>query len=253
MGFWASYVSAFRRYGDFQGRTSRGVFWRFFAVNLGISLGLLVAGALIIAATASTSTGYYEDESSSPAGYIFVTLWLLYVLAALIPQLAIQARRLHDVGRSGWWLLLGLLGIFGLIPLFIWWAREATGPNAWGPGGPGVDTKSDEPRVSPPAGLASATSPPEPPRATSARAGDQGVALDDVLDRPPPPPVGPTPVNIPSSGPSALDALMGADHGGSTMDGDSESTADVSAGAGQSTDPAHQALRDMIDKRTGSS
>ncbi len=44
------------------------------------------------------------------------------------------ARRLHDTGRSGWWQLLGLIPIAGLIVLIVWWAKEGEPePNTWGP------------------------------------------------------------------------------------------------------------------------
>ena len=47
---------------------------------------------------------------------------LVWSLAILVPSFAISARRLHDVGRSGWWQLI-VLTIVGIIPLFIWFVR----------------------------------------------------------------------------------------------------------------------------------
>lgn len=44
-------------------------------------------------------------------------------LALFLPSLAVGARRLHDVGRSGWWQLLAFT-VIGLIPLIIWWATD---------------------------------------------------------------------------------------------------------------------------------
>tara|TARA_B110000483_G_C17700064_1_gene352944 strand:+ start:124 stop:390 length:267 start_codon:yes stop_codon:yes gene_type:complete len=50
---------------------------------------------------------------------IFDILDLVWSLAILVPSFALAARRLHDVGRSGWWQLI-VLTIVGIIPLFIW-------------------------------------------------------------------------------------------------------------------------------------
>lgn len=248
MGFWASYTSAFRRFGDFQGRTSRGVFWRFAAVNLGISLGLLLAGALVIAATNDVSSGYNEDEAVSPAGIIFVTVWILYAIAVFIPALAIQIRRLHDVGRSGWWVLLGLLGILGLIPLIIWWVGEAAGPNRWGPGGPGIDAPGEA--------KLQATPPPSDvttsQQAASRAPGRAQVAtLDEVLSRPS---AAPTTVTSASTSPdqaSALDTIFEAEPDDPSSRDTDEPQDGAVAETARGTDAAHQALRDMIQRRTG--
>jgi uncharacterized membrane protein YhaH (DUF805 family) len=58
---------------------------------------------------------------------------LLYSLALLIPGLAVAMRRLHDTGRSGWWLLIGLVPCIGLIVLIVFFATEGDrGPNQYG-------------------------------------------------------------------------------------------------------------------------
>jgi uncharacterized membrane protein YhaH (DUF805 family) len=54
-------------------------------------------------------------------------------LALLIPSIAVGVRRLHDLDKSGWWLLLGLIPLVGLI-LIYWFAQPGTpGPNRFGP------------------------------------------------------------------------------------------------------------------------
>ncbi len=54
------------------------------------------------------------------------------VLALFLPNLSVQIRRLHDVNRSGWWVLIGLTGI-GVIPLIIWACMKGTsGTNSFG-------------------------------------------------------------------------------------------------------------------------
>lgn len=60
-------------------------------------------------------------------------LGLAYALAIVIPSLAVGARRPHDIGRSGWWMLLGLVPLVGAIVLIVWYASEGTrGDNAYG-------------------------------------------------------------------------------------------------------------------------
>jgi uncharacterized membrane protein YhaH (DUF805 family) len=61
-------------------------------------------------------------------------LGTLYSLAVLIPGIAVSVRRLHDINRSGWWLLIGLIPIIGAIILLIFTAKDSQpGENQYGP------------------------------------------------------------------------------------------------------------------------
>jgi uncharacterized membrane protein YhaH (DUF805 family) len=99
VGFPAAVKLGFQRYVDFSGRSSRAEFWwwSFFS-----SLGYIVAAIIDLAA---------GDEA------IFSSLW---GLALFIPALAISVRRLHDINRSAWWLLLHLVFGIGSMVLLIW-------------------------------------------------------------------------------------------------------------------------------------
>ena len=67
-------------------------------------------------------------------------LGAIWGLALLIPMIAVGVRRLHDLDKSGWWLLIGLVPIVGTIALIVWFVRPGTnGANQFGP----------EPRVRP--------------------------------------------------------------------------------------------------------
>lgn len=58
----------------------------------------------------------------------------LFSLAVLLPNLAVGARRLHDIDRSGWWLLVGLVPLVGWIVLLVFFVQDGTvGPNRYGP------------------------------------------------------------------------------------------------------------------------
>jgi uncharacterized membrane protein YhaH (DUF805 family) len=67
-------------------------------------------------------------------GIIFFVLFFIYSLAALIPGCAVGARRLHDTGKSGWWLLIALLPFVGDVILTVFWCLNSSpGDNQYGP------------------------------------------------------------------------------------------------------------------------
>lgn len=108
-----AYKNAFSRYVDFSGRTSVGGFWRFVAVNFVV--------AFVLAILTSVSS-------------IFWVIYVLYTLAVLLPSLAIAIRRLHDTGKSGWMILLGLIPVIGFIVLIVFYVQPSDGPNTYGQG-----------------------------------------------------------------------------------------------------------------------
>jgi uncharacterized membrane protein YhaH (DUF805 family) len=63
----------------------------------------------------------------------------LYSLAVLVPSIAVGVRRLHDTDRTGWWLLIALIPVFGVIVLFVFMVLDSsTGDNQYGPYPKGV-------------------------------------------------------------------------------------------------------------------
>ena len=105
--FTTAVQEGFRRYIDFSGRSTRAEYWWF---ALFLFIGSILAGLL------DTIMGNDGGSSSGP-------LEGLFFLATLIPALAVGARRLHDVNRSGWWQLL-ILTFFGIILLIVWAVRQ---------------------------------------------------------------------------------------------------------------------------------
>lgn len=106
--FPAAIASFFRNYASFSGRASRSEFW--WPVLMSICVSLILA---II------------DRSG-----VMESLWSL---AVLLPMLAVSARRLHDLNRSGWLQLLSLLTPIGLIGVLVWYAtppRDAVAADA---------------------------------------------------------------------------------------------------------------------------
>jgi len=111
------YLAVLRKYADFSGRARRKEYWMFALVNfiIGIVLGLI--SGMLSNALAATNL-----------------LSLLYALLVLIPSLAVGVRRLHDTGRSGWWLLIAVIPLIGAIVLLIFTVQDSEpGHNVYGP------------------------------------------------------------------------------------------------------------------------
>jgi uncharacterized membrane protein YhaH (DUF805 family) len=99
-----------RKYVDFTGRARRSEYWWFYLATFLISF--VISFVVSLVATAS--------HISVPPIKFLVTLFFL------MPTLAVGVRRLHDINRTGWWLLLLLTGFgaIGLIVLLIWSSRK---------------------------------------------------------------------------------------------------------------------------------
>ncbi len=91
-------------YVDFAGRATRKQFWLFTLFNVIIAFVLSWLGSM-----------------ENTVGTIFTVLYVLYALALLLPNLAISIRRLHDIGRSGWWYLLNFVPFIGWIILLVFY------------------------------------------------------------------------------------------------------------------------------------
>ena len=107
-----SIKTCFQKYAVFSGRASRSEFWLF-------ALFTFIGG--IVTSVADVMILGYVSEDWGPLNIIFSIITTL-------PSLAVGARRLHDINRSGWWQLITLT-IIGVILLFIWWATEGTKKN----------------------------------------------------------------------------------------------------------------------------
>jgi uncharacterized membrane protein YhaH (DUF805 family) len=106
-------------YANFTGRARRQEYWMFVLFNMLFVIAIaLVSGALIA-----------MTEISAFAG-----LYMIYILGIIIPSLAVAVRRLHDVGKSGWFYLIALIPLIGGIWLIVLFATEGDkGQNAYGP------------------------------------------------------------------------------------------------------------------------
>ena len=106
-----------RKYADFSGRARRSEYWWFVVFNAVVTTIASVIDAII--GTRFGSTGLIQ---------------VLATLALLLPGLAVAVRRLHDVGRPGWWLFLVLIPIVGALILIIaFLVRDSEPDNTYGP------------------------------------------------------------------------------------------------------------------------
>ncbi len=106
-----------KRYAEFSGRSRRKEYWMFFLLNIiiyAVLIGLMFAGGLGDAMLLEGGAANLEDGLGA-AGIIGGLLVAIWALGTLIPNIALQVRRLHDLGQTGW-IYLGVV-IAGLIPL----------------------------------------------------------------------------------------------------------------------------------------
>lgn len=112
------YLKVLKQYADFTGRARRKEYWMFFLVHIGVSIVAMILDNLL---------------GLTFMGIGYGPLYLLYGIAVILPGIAVGIRRLHDVGKSGWMLLIALIPLIGSIWLIVLMATEGdSGSNAYG-------------------------------------------------------------------------------------------------------------------------
>ena len=96
----------FTRYTDFQGRSRRSEYWWAY-----LSILILTTIATVIHGGLAT----------------------IFQLVTIVPSIAIAVRRLHDIGKSGWWYLILCIPAVGVILMLVWMCTDSTADNQWGP------------------------------------------------------------------------------------------------------------------------
>lgn len=106
------YLEVLKKYAVFDGRARRKEYWMFFLFNVLISIVLTIV---------EMSLGIFGVS-------------LIYSLAVLIPGIAVSVRRLHDINKSGLWLLIAFIPFIGAIVLLVFFVIDGTqGNNDYGP------------------------------------------------------------------------------------------------------------------------
>jgi len=113
------FLKVLKQYADFNGRARRKEYWTFALFNVLFS---------VVAVILDNLSGLAMD------GLGYGPIYGLYILAVLVPALAVAVRRLHDVGKSGWMLLIALIPLIGAIWLLVLLFTDSTpGVNEFGP------------------------------------------------------------------------------------------------------------------------
>jgi uncharacterized membrane protein YhaH (DUF805 family) len=129
MTFSEAVESGFNNYVNFQGRSSRSAFWWWFLFGVLVGIGANIIDAIL---------GSYPIIS------------LIVGLGLFLPGLAVAVRRLHDTDRTGWWVLIELIPLIGIIVLIVFWVQQSD---------PG-ENKYGSPPVDAPAAAAPPSAPP---------------------------------------------------------------------------------------------
>ncbi|MGE5453335.1 MAG: DUF805 domain-containing protein [Acidobacteriota bacterium] len=114
------FIKAMKQYADFKGRAQRAEYWYFSLFYI-----LIYIAALFIDELLGTQSRHKGGTG------LFA---LLTVVALFMPALAVSARRMHDIGKSGWWLLISLIPIVGSLMFIAFAVRDSQpGGNRFGP------------------------------------------------------------------------------------------------------------------------
>lgn len=106
------YIETLKKYAVFTGRARRKEYWMFVLFQLIVSIVI----------------GVIESFSDT------TILSIIFVLGTLLPSVGVQIRRLHDIGRTGWWLLISLIPLVGSIVLLVFACQDSElGDNQYGP------------------------------------------------------------------------------------------------------------------------
>lgn len=124
MTFIESIKTVYSKFANFSDRASRSEYWWFALFNFAVSIIIMLVegGGYSSVGDGAASIGY----NPGPVG-------IVWSLINLIPGIAVSVRRLHDLDKSGWWLLISLIPLIGLIVLLVWFASRGTaGGNRFG-------------------------------------------------------------------------------------------------------------------------
>jgi len=105
------YMQPWMKFATVEGRASRREYWTFVLINMAVNVVLTILAKQV-----------------SLVGI----LGLLFSLALIVPSIAVGIRRLHDTGKSGWYLLAGLVPVIGWLAVLIFMLQESSGDNNYG-------------------------------------------------------------------------------------------------------------------------
>ena len=126
-----------KRYFDFSGRSRRKEYWSFFLfVVIGEIVTMILDSMLGLGGSTSSTSNFENGSASASFNATGGLLTMIFVLAMIIPGIAVAIRRVHDQDKSGWFVLVP---IYNIILMFLEGTR---GPNRFGPDPKGGETDS---------------------------------------------------------------------------------------------------------------
>jgi uncharacterized membrane protein YhaH (DUF805 family) len=112
------YLKVLQNYATFSGRARRSEYWYFLLFNIIFGIGAMLLDNVF---------------GIGMQGFGYGPIYCLYALVVFIPSLAVSVRRLHDVGKSGWFFFIVLIPLIGAIWLIVLMATDSNvGPNKYG-------------------------------------------------------------------------------------------------------------------------
>ena len=123
VGFVEAIQTCFKKYVDFGGRARRSEFWNFYLFTFIISMCFTTLYSILLALSFDSFNSV--NEGVYRVANIILIICYLFGLVIFLPCLSVSIRRLHDIGKSGWFYLLGFIPIVGIIILVVWYAKDS--------------------------------------------------------------------------------------------------------------------------------
>ena len=121
----------YRRYFDFQGRSSRAEFWSFFLLGFAV----LVVTYVLYMISGAMEPGFDPDTHETGATFYLATaIFGIFALVSVIPGIALEVRRWHDIGKTGWFWFIRFVPVIGPLVVLAFMAMKGNaGGNQYGP------------------------------------------------------------------------------------------------------------------------
>ena len=126
-------VNVYTNYFGFTGRAARAEFWYFVLFTWIAYLLLSIVNSFVFGMNAADIDPANMDGMGMASLWGIGILGGLFWLASVIPSIAVSIRRLHDIGRTGWWLLLIFVPLGGFVLLYFYIKPSQPGANQYGP------------------------------------------------------------------------------------------------------------------------
>jgi uncharacterized membrane protein YhaH (DUF805 family) len=134
------FKNCWKHYADFKGRAKRKEFWYFTLFSYLIIFMLCIIGGIIgqyignnIYSNYDWEYDWIQESIQESIIYGILCAYIPYMIAVLLPSLAVSMRRLHDVGKSGWWILINLIPFAGNMFFIVLMCLDSQdGINKWG-------------------------------------------------------------------------------------------------------------------------